>query len=1093
MNFSIQIGRSGTKDCSRKILLLFMKSFLFLMVLGLTTLNAKESYSQTKMDIDVEQVTLQELLKEIQEKSEFIFFYEDGIFNTGEKFTVKKHNVTLPEILEPLFKERNLKFKIEDRQVVIYAEKKVKVSEKKAALQDFEISGTIVDASGVPLPGATVIEKGTNNGTQTDFDGNYSLTLTDQNATILVSFMGFATQEISVNGRPEIDIVLKEDAAALEEVVVVGYGKVKKRDLTGAVSTIKPDAIEEVPTNNALEVLQGRVSGLDMTASNGSAGADVNFTLRGNRSLSASNTPLILVDGVPYGSLRGINPSDIQSMEVLKDASATAIYGTRGANGVILITTTRGEEGRTNISVDSYYGIQSHAGLADIQNGEEFVRFKREAFRTQGITDDTQIFNPGELEAINQEQYVDWMREIIKTGVVQNYVLGINGGNDKTTFNFSAGLYDEKGLLKSDTFRGYNFSAGASHKLLDNLKIDTKFFITYNDKDIRQDPLNQANKINPFGDPYDEEGNIILYPVAGQSFNISPLADEVPGVYVNNLLEKRIFNTTFLEWDILENLNFKSSFGFDWQNNRRGYFYGTNSLTRNGNDSQSGIEHTATESYTWENTLHYSKDLGNHNLNLLLGNSLISNSNESSESYGFNQVSETTSFYDLGANANLLTIGSGLVESSLSSYFGRINYKYLDRYLLTTTFRADGSSVLAEGKKWGYFPSVALGWLISEEKFLADNEMISSLKLRASYGISGNSAISPYQTLGGLGRVTYSFDETAAFGYYPKLISNPDLTWETTATTNLGVDFSLWKNRIDGSVNVYQSKTKDLLMLRVIPATSGFSSVYENVGKTENRGLEIELSTYNITNPDDGFNWTSDFTFSKNKEEIVALTGGAQRDLGNGWIVGEPTQVFYDYEKIGIWQLGEEDEAAIYNQEPGDIRVRDQNGDGAITPEDDRVVVGTPRPDFNFGLNNEFSYRNFNLSVFLYGREGQTIRSEASGNYKIDGRENGPLVDYWTPENPTNSHPRPDMNKNQNSRFMSTLYYVDGSFLKIKNITLGYNFTGLDKYKIQNLRLYGTLRNFFTFSGLSPYDPERGGSISFPMTKQVVFGLNVNF
>jgi hypothetical protein len=391
---------------------------------------------------------------------------------------------------------------------------------------------------------------------------------------------------------------------------------------------------------------------------------------------------------------------------------------------------------------------------------------------------------------------------------------------------------------------------------------------------------------------------------------------------------------------------------------------------------------------------------------------------------------------------------------------------------------------------------VALGWRLSDEGFMKGANLFSNLMLRASWGISGNSAIRPYQTLGGLGRSTYSFNETAAFGYFPKNVSNPDLTWEKTATTNLGLDFGLFESRIYGSLNVYQSKTSDLLLERLLPGSSGFQSVIQNVGKTQNKGFELELSSVNITpRSATGLKWTSDLTFSLNREKIVQLTGGADRDLGNGWIVGQPTQVFYDYQKIGIWQTNEADQAATYGQMPGDIKVLDVNNDGKITADDDRVVVGTLRPDFSFGLNNTVSFLNFDLSAFLYGRIGQTIRSEASGNYKIDGRENGPLVDYWTPENPTNDHPRPDKNKNQNSTYMSTLYYEDGAFVKIKNITLGYTVPAAlsGKFGIGNIRVYGTLRNYFTFSGMNPYDPERGGSISFPMTRQMIFGLNVNF
>lgn len=955
------------------------------------------------------------------------------------------------------------------------------------------VTGMVTGEDGAGLPGVTIQVQGTSTGTVAKGDGRYEVAVSGTDAVLVFSYTGYQKQEIAVGGRRQIDVQLQPDMAVLEQLVVIGYGTVKKRDLTGSISQMDAKEITATPANNILESLQGRIAGLDLVESDGQAGSGLSFTLRGNRSLNASNEPLILVDGIPYGSALELNPADIQSIEVLKDASATAIYGTRGSNGVILVTTKKGQSGRVQVSLSTYYGSQSNAGLAKIQTGDEYAAFKREAFKTQGITDDAAIFNPDELAAINSRQYVDWMREVIKDGSVQNHELSITGGSEKTTFSLSAGVYDEQGLFKNDDLRRYNGSVGIGYSLLSNLKIGTKLFYTFRDNNRRQDPLNQANKINPFGTPYDAQGNIIAYPVAGQSFNISPLVDEVPGAYVNNLQGNRVFNSTYLEWGIVKDLTFRSNFGFDFQNDRAGYYFGAKTIKRAGNGSQSGIEGYRGTGLTWENTLTYSKDMGDNNFNLLVGNSLIHNSSETFSAFGTNQVSETTTFYDLGSNSSELAIKSGLVESALSSVFGRLNYKLLDRYLLTASVRADGSSVFADGKKWGYFPAVALGWRLSSEGFMSDATVFSNLMLRASWGISGNSAIKPYQTLGGLGRSIYSFGETAAYGYFPKDVSNPDLTWEKTATTNLGLDFGLMKDRVYGSINVYQSNTSDLLLQRLLPGTSGYSSVIQNIGKTRNKGFEVELTSVNVRS--NSFKWTSDLTFSLNREEIVQLTGGADRDLGNGWIVGQPTQVFYDYNKIGIWQLGEEEQAAKYGQLPGDIKVQDVNNDGKITADADRVVVGTIRPDFSYGLNNTITFLNFDLSAFLYGRKGQTISSEASGNYKIDGRENGPLVDYWTPTNPTNDHPRPDKNKNQNSSYMSTLYYVNGSFLKIKNITLGYTLpASVNKgMHISNLRVYTTMRNYFTFSKMSPYDPERGGSLAFPMTKQWIFGLNANF
>ena len=1070
---------------------------------------ANHAFSQEilnkSISIRTEEVTIKKVLNQLERQADVKFVYSPNVIEASQKVTISASADKLSRVLESLLSPFHISYEVVGNHILL---RKSTVENKDNFLisrpvlpndiiLEQEISGKVTDEKGEALIGVSVLVKGTNRGTSTDAAGKYKINVPKGASSLVFSYIGYTKQEVEIGSRTSINVVMAADNKNLDEVVVVGYGTVQKKDLTGSVSMLKASDIVATPTSNALESLQGKIAGLDMTRSDGQAGSNLSFTLRGNRSLSASNAPLILVDGVQYSSGSfDLNPSDIKSMVVLKDASSTAIYGTRGANGVILITTNSGVAGKTRIALSSYYGTQDNAGLGAIQNGAEYAAFKREAFRTRGVTAEASIFNPEELDAIKNGKFVDWRGTLLQQGIIQNHEISINGGSEKTTYSLSFGAYGEKGLFKLDQLSRYNGSVGVNHQLFANVKLGAKVFYTYRNNDIRQDPLNQANKINPFGTPYDANGNIILYPVAGQSFNISPLADEVPGAYSNNLLEKRIFSTSFLDWDIIKNLTFKTAFGLDIQNSRRGYYYGPYTITRAGNISQSGIETSNITNYTWENTLTYAKAINKHDFNFLIGNSFLGRSTESFSGTGYNQVSETTTFFDLGANAAQIAIKSGLVESTLESFFGRVNYQYNNKYLLTASLRADGSSVLAAGHKWGYFPSVALGWRLSEEDFLKNNSVISDLKLRASYGISGNSAIAPYQTLGGLGKVTYSFGEVAAFGYYPKNIPNPDLSWEKTATTNIGLDFGILSNRISGAINFYKSNTSDLLMQRAIPNTTGYTSVYENVGKTANTGLEIEVSTINIDQKTkNGLKWSSDITFSSNKEEIVALTNGAERDLGNGWIVGQPTQVYYDYKKIGIWQLGQETEAAKYGQVPGDIRVLDVNNDGKITADADRLVVGTSRPDFTIGFNNNISYKNFDLSIFTMMRQGQIIRNEASGNYKIDGRENGPKVDYWTPENPTNSHPRPDFNKNLNSSYMSTLYYEDGSFLKIKNITLGYELPSelSNKWGISRIRVYTTMRNYFTFSKLAPYDPERGGSLSFPMTKQLIFGVNVSF
>lgn len=965
------------------------------------------------------------------------------------------------------------------------------------------VSGTVFDAEAdMPVPGVNIMEKGTTNGTTTDFDGNYSLQVSSQDAVLVVSYVGFATQEIEVDGRNQINVRLETDTRALDEVVVIGYGSTRKSDLTGSVSTVDEEELTAIPTTNVLESLQGKVSGLDLTRSSGQAGSGLQISIRGNRSLNASNGPLVVVDGIIYGSSLDVNPNDISSVEVLKDASATAIYGTLGANGVILITTKQGKAGETRISVNSYYAIQDLGGYANIMTGPEWVELRRESRRTVGEwnspDDDENIFNPVQLENFRNGIYTNWADEILGTGSIQNHQVSVSGGSDKTTYYFSMEYMQEEGLMKGDEFDRYSGRLSVDQQIVDNLKLSTNIQYALKDHDRRRDPLNQANKMSPLGSPYDEEGNLNTFPV-GDSSTLNPLVDEVPGNYEDNERNNRFFGNVSLDWSPWKNFNFTSRLGIDHINYRRGLFSATNTIEVGADGlSIARAENGLFSRTTWENFINYTYTTGDHEIQGLLGQSIWKTHQEDYLAEGRDLSSPTMLFNNLGAVQTQIRTDSSLEEVQMASFFGRLNYKYADKYLLTLLMRADGSSVLAPGNKWGYFPSAALGWVLTEEDFLGLNESntISNLKLRASYGISGNSAVSPYQTLGGLSRSTYAYDqgssETPAFGYYPSLIASPDLSWETTATTNIGLDFGFFRNRITGTLDVYEQMTEDLLMQRALPSSSGFSSAWDNIGKTRNRGLEVYLNTVNLDEHTTGLGWSSDITFTTNSEEIVELPEG-DRDLANSWFVGSPINSFYDYEKIGIWQLDEIDQAASYGQEPGDIKVRDQDGDGVITPED-RVVIGSTVPDYTLGFNNRFSFKGLELNVFVYAREGQTIISEAAGSYKIDALENGPLVDYWTPENPTNAYPRPDAGTSRSStQYYSTLQYVDGSFWKIRDITLAYNFQEpiLESLNISRLRVYATAKNYFVFSGMDPYDPERGGNLSFPMTRSMVFGVNI--
>ncbi len=962
------------------------------------------------------------------------------------------------------------------------------------------VKGVVSDQHGEPLIGVNVTVKGDNTtGTITDMDGNFSVAVNSTNAVLLFSYIGYITQEVPVSRQSDVQVIMREDAQALDEVVVVGYGVVKKRDLVGSVASIKAQDITALPTTNVLESMQGKIPGLDMTRESGQPGSSFNFTIRGNRSLMASNAPLILVDGIAYGTDMDINPNDVESIEVLKDASSTAIYGSRGANGVIIVTTKKGSTGKAKVDFNFYVGSSMVTNFPDFMNTGQYVAMKREAYRATGVwnspEDDSKLWIPDELARINSGVDTDWFDVIYGKGLTQNYQVSVSGGSDNTKVSFSLNYLDEKGVLKGEGLSRYNARMNVTQKIVTNLEAGLSMLFTHNIQNARNGGVfGSAQHFLPIGIPYEDDGSIRRYPFPSGT-DVNPLVDEDKNNYRNETLSNRTFGTAFLNWGIIKGLTFQSNLGFDFQNSRNGIFEGINSTRVQYNDGVSHVEKTERRltGVTWENVLTYNQEVDIHSFSIMGGHSMQKNTTEETYAEGKDLAFEESLFHNLdGAQKNFL-ISSDYHEQALLSFFGRLNYKLKDNYLLTATLRADGSSVLADGNKWGYFPSVAVAWRIKNEPFLVNKEQLSDMKIRLSYGLSGNSAVSPYQTLGSLSKTIYAFEENAAYGYRPYNLANKDLKWEKTTVLNLGVDMGFFNNRLYATVDAYKTWTSDLLMTMIIPGHTGFTSVIGNVGKTETRGIDLSLNTVNMDKRH--FRWTSDLTFTANKEKITALNT-EQDDVSNSWFIGQPTQVLYDYNKIGIWQLNEAELAARYGQEPGDIKVEDVNNDGTISANDDRKILGQKTPKWTAGLNNRFEYKGWELSFFLYARIGNLISSEAALNFYPSAFVNSANVDYWTPENATNAYPRPNASKSVSSMlYYETLGYRKGDFLKIKDITFGYTFPRqwISKANLSKLRVYATAKNFFTFSKFNDYDPERGGPSSYPMTKQVVVGVNVSF
>lgn len=989
--------------------------------------------------------------------------------------------------------------------------------ETGAFAQSNRVNGTVVDETGTPIPGVSVLLQGTTRGTTTDLDGKYSLEASSSEVLIF-SFIGYTTVEETVGNRSIIDIQLNPDLSELEEVVVVGYGTQKKSQLTGAISSVGTKEIQELPITDARQALQGRAAGVDVTQAGSKPGTAPQVRIRGRRSFNASNEPLYVIDGIPtVGGLEDLNPQDITSMEVLKDASATAIYGSRGANGVVLITTKRGSTGKTVVSVDSYYGINEELGRIEVFDGPAFAEYKRESRRATGDYPDgpatpeadANLFEPVELESLALGRSTDYLGGLMRTGSIQSHQVSVSGGNEKTSFFVSGNYFRDVGVVRNQDFTRGTFRINLDHQINDKLRIGTSTLITNSKRNGENfNPLGGALQENPLGKPFEEDGTLIFLPTS-DGLRTNPFAEIVPGAQVDETFRTRIFSSIYLNWEIADGLSYRFNFGPDYTVRRSGRFVGSQTNARRGGDATASVSDRFNLNYTVENILTYEKKWGtDHNLNVTLLQSFQQDKFERSD-IGVQGIPAPSQLYHRLGDASLITnANTELIEWALLSYMGRINYGYQEKYLLTATLRADGSSRFGENNRFGYFPSMALGWNLHEEEFIKTSSWVDQLKFRVSYGSIGNQAIVPYQTQALLGRTSYAWagGGSAAFGYRPNSIGNPDLRWETSTTFNAGIDFAIFKNRIFGSLEYYLTNTSDLLAPQPLPNSTGFGGFITNIGKTQNRGIELSLSTLNIEKGN--FSWFTDLIFTRNREEILELPNGD--DVAAGRFIGRPLTVFYDLKKVGIWQSDEFDEANSFGDAPGEIKIEDFNGDGRINAND-RQFLGSAVPDFSMGITNRFTYKGLDLSFFVFGRFGSMIRSAFHDNFNtLFGRYNNLAVDYWTPNNPSNLYPRPNQNQ-ERPKYNTSMSYFDGTFVKVRNINVGYTFNdiALKRLGFGSLRIYTSVQNPFIFSeyrrvhkGIDPetfIDGEQGvegGVINAniaPPVVQYTFGINAKF
>ncbi|MGB2759236.1 SusC/RagA family TonB-linked outer membrane protein [Maribacter stanieri] len=991
------------------------------------------------------------------------------------------------------------------------------------AQDGYTLTGTVLDETNMPVPGANVVIQNTTTGTSTDFDGNFSITVS--NGDVLeFSSIGYAKKEVAITGQQTLNVVLAEDASQLEEVVVVGYGSQKKSDITGSVSSVKSEELNAYPVLDAAQALQGRAAGVVVQSNNGGEpGAPISIKIRGNTSINASSSPLVVVDGFVGASMPQAN--DIESMEVLKDASATAIYGSRGSNGVILVTTKKGRSGKLSIEANTTYAIQNISNRLDLLNASEFADYQNQIRTNNGVS------TPYAQGPAN----TDWQDLIYRSGSTSNNQVSFSGGSEKINFYASANYFKQDGIIIGSDFERLTFLSNIDAQVTDKLKLGMNLF---GSRGIKNGSATQSNgSVSAGGDDvitlalryapdqpvYNADGTYTFGNTVGDPVD-NPFA-----VATERIDETKTDNfraNLYANYEILEGLSFKTTFGLSTENQTRGIFLPSLLTQTAGGESGRAIVDTNREtSVLSENYLTYTKEFGKSNLTLLGGYSYQKTVNENffSEATGF--ISDGFSYYGLGSATNILQPSSSKSDVEIQSQFGRFNYDFDDKYLLTATIRRDGASNFSANEKYALFPSAALGWKVSNENFLKDSKAISNLKFRASYGVTGNPSIGAYESLSRLETLYASSNGQTVSAVTPEQPENPNLKWESSYQTNFGIDLGLINNRVSVSLDYYNIDTKDLILTdNSITEYLGFSGddILANVGEINNRGLEIALSTKNILKED--FRWTTDFNIAFNKNEVVSLVNDADlffdatpsyfsHDRSYVLRVGEEVGLFWGYEYAGVYQGGTAPAGTqtLSGGVAGDPLFADIDGSGDIT-EADRTTIGNPNPDFTWGFTNNFSYKNLDLSIFLQGSQGGDIFNLTNVQL-TNGDANTTRAYYnsaWTPTNTDTNAPRVGNNSN---REISSRFIEDGSYVRLKNISLGYTVPSdiTEKLGLDNLRLSLSGQNLLTFTNYSGLDPEvsyygSGGNNNtssntaqgfdfgnYPTVRTVTMSLNLKF
>jgi TonB-linked SusC/RagA family outer membrane protein len=995
--------------------------------------------------------------------------------------------------------------------------------------QNAVVKGSVKDTNGDGIIGASVLQKGTTNGTVTDLDGNFTLNV-PKNSVLQVSFIGYKTAEVPVAGKSSLTVTLVEDSKALEEVVVIGYGTARKSDVTGSIASVGGDKLREVPSTDITQSLQNRVAGVDLSQTSTQPGSSMQIRIRGTRSLTASNDPLIVLDGVPFmGSISDINPNDIKSMDILKDASSTAIYGSRGANGVILITTEKGAQGAAaKFTYNGYAGMRKVFHKYPMMSGEKFAEMRKYAGIYQNSLDEDDSVD------------TDYQDLLYRTGYVTSHDVAVNGGTNNGSYSFGAAYYKDQGVIPTQNYTRYSVRGQFDQGIGKYIRVGLTTNSNYNVTNGSQIGLYNILALTPISNPYNTDGSLkrtVKMPADETYLLTRDVIEGLDESWVSETKAYGTYNNLFAEIECpwVKGLKYRVNLGLNYRSSKAGSFTGEGVTSTTVNqESTASLTHTETTNWSVENLLTFDRTFGKHKINAVGMYSAEQTTYTKSNVAGKDIPAEYFQYYNIGRAEGTITVDPNnwaYQQSGLMSWMGRVMYTYDNRYMLSATVRSDASSRLAKGHQWHTYPAVSAGWNIRQEEFMDKFDWLDNLKVRVGYGQTSNQSVSPYATLGALSTRPYNFGTTGyATGYYVSSLPNTNLGWEYSSTWNFGLDFSVLNGRISGTLEYYVQKTTDLLQSVNLPATSGVSSYVGNVGKTQNKGVEFTLNGTILDNVN-GWTWDASFNISANRNKLTALASGSKQDISNSWFVGYPIDAIYDYVYEGLWQEGDK---YLDILEPGGnvgmIKVKytgDYNEDGTPTRainEDDRQVISM-EPKFNGGFSTRLAYKNFDLNIITAFKCGGKLISTLHSSYgylnMLTGRRNNVDVDYWTEENTGARYPKPGgIQSGDNPKYGSTLGYFDASYWKVRNISLGYNFNNhawLKRLGVSAFRAYVTVQNPFVIcspfhkeTGLDPETNSYGDEnvavssttiqsrfltigTNSPSTRNYIFGINLTF